>query len=151
MSEWIRANPAILAALFGLSLVLFLGSLIVMPLIVARMSSDYFVRRRPSEESWRGRHVVLRYVFLAVKNFLGAVLLLAGISMLVLPGQGVITIFVGMSLLDFPGKRRLELRIVRQRHVLQAINWIRTRADRPPLEIPPRRTGTRAGDPGEPV
>lgn len=143
ITEWMRAHQEILAGMFGLSLALFVGSLVVMPLLVARMRSDYFLHRRPAEDSWGGRHAVLRYVLLAVKNMVGAVLLLAGISMLVLPGQGMMTILVGVSLLNFPGKRRLELRIVRQRHVLQAINWIRTRADRPPLLLPERRSGSR--------
>ena len=62
-----------------------------------------------------------------------------GLAMLVLPGQGVITILVGITLLNFPGKRRLELRIVRQRPVLLAINWIRARANRPPLVLPSSR------------
>ena len=62
--------------------------------------------------------------------------MLAGIAMLALPGQGILTILVGITLLNFPGKRRLELRIVRQRRVLRAINWMRAKAKRPPLVLP---------------
>ena len=100
-----------------LSVLVFLGSLIVMPLIIARMSPDYFVSHEPSPQSWRRRHAATRLVARCLKNVVGAVLLLAGIAMLVLPEQGIITILVAVSLLDFPGKRRLEMHFVRQRHV----------------------------------
>ena len=118
------------------SVLMFFGSLIVMPLLVARMRSDYFVSREPSPESWSGQHAGVRLFILIVKNLAGVILLLAGIAMLVLPGQGVITILVSITLLNFPGKRRLELRIVRQRRVRQLIQWIRAKARRPPLVIP---------------
>lgn len=136
MLDWIRAHPAILGWSFGLSVLLFLGSLIVMPVLIARMSSTYFVSRELPEESWRRQHSVTRFTVLILKNVVGAILLLAGVAMLVLPGQGIVTILVGISLLNFPGKRRLELRIVRLPTVLRAIQWIRARAGRPPLVLP---------------
>lgn len=136
MLEWIRLKPTLAGWSFGLSLFLFVGSLIAMPLIIARMRSDYFVRRKPTEASWTGRHPAMRIGFLIFKNLLGVILFLAGIAMLVLPGQGIITMVVGISLLNFPGKRRLELRIFRQRRIRRAVNWIREKANRPPLIIP---------------
>jgi len=57
------------------------------------------------------------------------------------PGQGILTILIGLSLLDFPGKRNLELKLIRLRTVRKAINWIRARAQQPPLELPPRNQG----------
>ncbi|MCP3981567.1 MAG: hypothetical protein GY716_19890 [bacterium] len=122
--------------IFGLSVLLFLGSLIVIPLLIARMRPDYFVSRTPPADSWTAQHRAIRYGALLLKNGTGLVLLAAGIAMLVLPGQGIITILVSMTLLDFPGKRRLELRIARQRRVRKAIEWIRRRARRQPLIIP---------------
>ena len=79
---------------------------------------------------------MLRIASRAIKNLLGAALVLIGIAMLVLPGQGALTILAGVFLLEFPGKRRLELRIVRQRPVHLTINWIRARVGRPPLVLP---------------
>jgi hypothetical protein len=49
------------------------------------------------------------------------------------PGQGVLTILLGVMLLDFPGKRGLELKLVSRPKVLNTINRIRHRFDRPPL------------------
>lgn len=139
MLDWIRIEPWLAGWIFLASVLMFLGSLIVIPILVTRMRSDYFLCRRPSAESWMGQHPAARAAFYVAKNVLGLILLVAGIAMLVLPGQGVLTILVGITLLNFPGKRRLELRIVRQRRVLQAINWMRARAKRPPLILPDRR------------
>jgi hypothetical protein len=55
--------------------------------------------------------------------------------MLVLPGQGVLTILAGITLLNYPGKRRLELWLVRRPAIHRAIDWIRRRAGRAPLEL----------------
>jgi Putative transmembrane protein (PGPGW) len=136
--NWLQANQVILWWVFSVSAAMFLGGLVGMPILLVRMRSDYFVEPRPGEESWGGRHPVARWTIFVVKNFIGLGLLLAGLAMLVLPGQGVITILVAISLLNFPGKRRLELRIVRQPPVLHAINWIRARAGRPLLILPDR-------------
>jgi len=64
------------------------------------------------------------------------VLLLMGIAMLVLPGQGILTMLIGISLLDFPGKRTLEKKIVCHPSVHRAIDKIRQRAGQSPLVLP---------------
>ena len=58
--------------------------------------------------------------------------------MLALPGQGLLTIFMGLMLMNFPGKRSLELRIIRIPSILKSVNWMRAKADHPPLNLPPR-------------
>jgi len=58
---------------------------------------------------------------------------LAGIAMLVLPGQGILAILGGIELMDFPGKYRLERWIVSRPAVLRSVNWLRRRMGRPPL------------------
>ena len=121
MLEWIRSNQGLTGLLFAISALMFFGGLIVMPILVARMRSDYFLDRKPAPDGWSKRHHAIRLSVLGLKNVVGLVLLLAGIAMLVLPGQGIITILVGISLLNFPGKRRLERLIVRQPTVLHAI------------------------------
>ena len=92
--------------------------------------------RPPDPDTWMGRHPVLRAWARVVKNLVGVVLLIAGLAMMVLPGQGIITVLVALTLLDFPGKRRLELRIIGQPQVHQGVNWIRKRAGQPPLIVP---------------
>ena len=64
-------------------------------------------------------------------------MLLAGIAMLVLPGQGVLTMLIGISLIDFPGKHTLEARMISQPLVLQTINKVREKFGRSPLVVAP--------------
>ena len=134
--RWAGEHPNALAWAFGVSLVLFVGSFILIPVLIARMRRDYFVAPDPDEHTWLGRHRVARATARVVKNVLGGALLVAGIAMMVLPGQGVITVLVALSLLEFPGKRALELRLISQPQVNRVINWIRAKSGRLPLLIP---------------
>ena len=90
----------------GLSVATFVLGLVLAPAVFVRMPADYFVRP-PGQRS--GQRPALRLLVLVVKNLLGGLLLVAGIAMLVLPGQGVLTILAALTLLRFPGKRRLQL------------------------------------------
>jgi hypothetical protein len=134
--DWVRGHPGVLGALVFGSVALFVGTLFVVPVLIARMRADHFMWRDPPPDAFLGRHPVVRWSGRVVKNLVGLVLLLMGIAMLVLPGQGILTILIALSLLDFPGKRALELRLVRQRHVRRTIDWIRERAQQPPLRVP---------------
>ncbi len=133
MFDWLRTNQELLQILGIASLVIFVASLILVPVLIVCMPQYYFVRKRGREDS---RHPVVRALVLGLKNVVGGGLVLAGIAMLALPGQGILTILLGLGLMNFPGKRRLELRIVRQRPIQRALDWIRARWKRPPLELP---------------
>jgi hypothetical protein len=115
------------------------------------MPADYFVRKTPPPESWRGRHPVLRAVLRIGKNALGVLLVAIGVPLVPLPGQGFLTILAGLALLDFPGKRRIELRVVRIGGVLRAVNWLRRRAHRPPLLVDGEGPGEGTRDPAQPA
>jgi hypothetical protein len=149
MLEWIRANDALLWWLGSLSVATFIGCLIAIPIIVVRMPEDYFAR--PSRRLVRlpAQHPVLRGVLIGAKNVLGFIFVLAGIAMLVLPGQGILTILIGLGLMDFPGKFALERRIVHTSAVLRSINWMRARWKRPPLrfDVPPKIEPTASDEP----
>lgn len=131
---WIDNNEALFAWVVTASLFTFVGSLIAVPIIVVQMSADYFVRTsKPKAPT-----TPLRLVRRLVKNAVGIVFIVLGLAMLFLPGQGVLTILIGLSLVDFPGKRFLQLRLVRVKSVRRSVNWLRHKADRPPLVIPDR-------------
>lgn len=118
--------------LAAFSILTFIGSLLVIPVLLVRIPVDYFV-----VEAGRLPQISLMALLGRVlKNILGLILLGAGILMLFLPGQGLLTIVIALSLLDFPGKRGLELRLIRQPRVYKAINWLRHKYKRPPLIIP---------------
>lgn len=132
MFDWIRQHESVLLALGVFSAIGFVFSLIAVPMLIARLPRDYFAhtRRVPPKSP---HHPALRLTVLVMKNVLGGVLLLAGVAMLVLPGQGILTILIGLFLMNFPGKFALERHLVRQRPVWGALNWIRQKAGRPPL------------------
>jgi hypothetical protein len=133
MIEWIRSYQALFAWLAVASTVIFVVSVVLVPFFIIRLPSDYFAPGKDQERLRAGRHFVLKSAVMIGRNILGCVLLVAGLLMLVLPGQGLLTILVAAMLLDFPGKKRFERWIVSRGPVLQAINWIRRRAGRPPL------------------
>jgi hypothetical protein len=83
----------------------------------------------------RIQHPILRWTAIVFKNALGIVLVCVGVVMLVTPGQGVLTIVVGIMLMSFPGKRKLMRAIVGRAGVRKAINNLRERFGKPPLEI----------------
>jgi len=145
MREWLDGQDALLWWMFGLSLGTLLLAALLMPVVVARMPADYFVRKEPPPGSWRGRHPAIRWSLRIFKNVLGAVLVLVGIPLVPLPGQGFLTILAGLALLEFPGKRRVELAAVRVPGVLSAVNWMRSRAGKPPLLVDERREEPRPG------
>jgi len=136
MLDWIRQNDTLLWWLGIASVVMFFGSLLIMPWLVAKLPADYFVRHKRPLSPIAQQHPVMRILVLIIRNLLGIILLIAGIAMLVLPGQGILTILVALMLLTFPGKYRLERWAVKQRGVMKSINWLRAKAHRGPMEMP---------------
>lgn len=118
----------------GISLIAFAASLAVIPWLVLRIPEDYFAteRRRVMHKNrhWPpGVWLLLRIL----KNAVGAVFVIAGLLMLITPGQGLLTILVGIGLMNFPGKFRLEQRLISLGPTLKIINRLRVRRGKPPL------------------
>jgi hypothetical protein len=132
MADLISKETLILLGI--VSVVFFLGSLIVIPILLVRLPVDYFDDDRP-RRWFPDLAMPLRATVLILKNLIGIVLVVAGLAMLVLPGQGLLTVLIGLSLVDFPGKRKFERRIVGQPVVLRMINSIRAKYGKPPLVI----------------
>lgn len=120
--------------IFWASIVTFVASALLLPVVVVRMPADYFVGDG-ADDSWAASHPVVRITVRILKNLVGGVLVAAGLVMLVAPGQGILTILIGLWLMDLPGKRALERRLVSSPAVFDAINAIRARAGRPPLRL----------------
>lgn len=131
-----RDHQVLFQALGLVSLVLFVASLVIFPLIVINLPEDYFVRGKRDPAHQRRRHPVAWALLTVVKNIVGFVLIAAGVAMLVLPGQGILTILMGVALANFPGKYTLERRLVKRPAVGRALNRIRDLAGRERLEIP---------------
>ena len=121
--------------LFMILFVLFVGTLAIVPLLVIRIPADYFQESGRHRVNQHGRSGLVHLLLIALKNLAGAVLILLGIMMLVLPGQGLLTILIGLLLMNFPGKYRLERWLVSREPVLHSVNWLRSRRNKPALVI----------------
>lgn len=133
--EFLRSHQAFLTWLGVFSLVALIASAVLFPLFIARIPEGYFAERKAPPPPWIDAHPAALLAIRIGKNLLGAILILAGIAMLVLPGQGILAIVLGLMLMNFPGKRRMELAMMRNKRVRGALNWIRGKAGRPPLRV----------------
>lgn len=123
--------------LIAASFAMFLISVLLVPAMILRIPADYFSHDRRHPMSRSLRHPAVAMLMTGAKNALGAVLLVVGVLLLFLPGQGLLTLLIGLLLLNFPGKYRVERWLVRRRGVLRALNWLRRRRGQPPFEGPP--------------
>lgn len=130
---WIDQNEGLVWTVSVISVLMFVGTLVAIPLMIVRMPDDYFVRK-PIRD-WPNRHPAVHVALVMLKNTVGLILLVIGIAMLVLPGQGLLTILIGITLVDFPGKRPMERWVIAHRPIHQTANWIRHRYGRPPLRL----------------
>jgi len=133
MLDWLQENEPLAWWLAAGSVVIFVGSLVALPIVVARMPADYFLHK---EDRTPPGHPVARLLVRIGKNALGAVLLVTGVLMLVLPGQGLLTILAGLMLLEFPGKRRAERWLIGRAPIHRTVDWIRRKRGAAPLKLP---------------
>jgi hypothetical protein len=108
----------------------------LVPALILRLPADYFAYRRRHAAAAVRRHPLIHVGLMSMKNLLGAVFVIAGIALLVLPGQGLITLMAGLIIMNYPGKFVFERWLVRRPHVLPALNWLRRKYGRAPL-LPP--------------
>lgn len=96
------------------------------PWLISRLPEDYFVRPRPPAS------VPLK----VMRNILGAILVLVGLALLILPGQGVLTIVLGLSLVDLKAKHRAIQWILSRPKIWSGLQGLRAKLGRPPLVMP---------------
>ena len=133
MIEWVYSNETLVWWLVATSAFTFIISLILVPMLVVRIPADYFTHHKRHHKRPEKYPPSIRIIVLVIKNLIGLVLVLAGLLMLVLPGQGLFTMFVGVLMMNFPGKYRLERWVVERGPILKSINWLRARAGHAPL------------------
>ena len=139
-------SPSHIVVLGTVSVITFLGTLLLLPILLIRIPEDYFV----CEEGGRFRRGIGGILFHLIKNGLGLLFLVMGFIMLFIPGQGLLTILAGLWLMDLPGKRALEIRMIRNKSIYKGIDYIRRKAGKPSLRLPvdkaDRDSGTREPD-----
>jgi len=135
--SWSSMNSDLLLLLGSLSIFILIISVFMMVLIISFLPEDYFKseNRNLISSVQNSRYPLLKLLVLITKNFFGVLLLLSGILMLVLPGQGILTIITGLVFMDYPGKYKFERKLLRQKGVINSINWIRSRLSKPSLKV----------------
>lgn len=124
----------------GLGLGLFVGSLALsfgaIAIVMVKIPKNYFSSHY-ERDFLPGSPWLVRWGAVIAKNIFGVFLILLGVvlSLPGVPGQGILTILLGLIMLDIPGKRPIEARIIKRPAVLSAINNLRARYDKPPLEM----------------
>lgn len=113
------------------SFVVFVASLLLTPILLGKIPQDYFIHtnQHKVEINHLGHLIIV-----VIRSLVGFVLLIAGIIMLVTPGQGIISILLGLFLMEFPGKRKLELKLINHEPTFKALNWLRGKANKDPFE-----------------
>ena len=132
---WVSDHQQLLVWAGIVSFVVFILSLLSLPWLVAQIPEDYFLPKKRQPTQWKQLHPIIRLLALIGKNLIGYGLIVAGLLMLFLPGQGILTLVMGLLLVDYPGKFRLERKLVKTPAILNSLNWLRRKAKRPPLVI----------------
>jgi len=117
------------------SLCTFVLSLVLIPFVVGRLSSDCFLRLHLNDKVVPPASV-LSVIGVILRHGLGIMLLLTGIVMLFLPGQGLLTILLGTLLVSFPGKRKLIRSLVFQPKIQHSLDWLRKKRGKPAFNWP---------------
>lgn len=106
------------------SVVIFILSMAFVPILIKRIPADYFVN--PIYHKIKINTFYSLIIFI-LKNTFGLIFVLAGIIMLVTPGQGIFSIIIGLSLMQFKGKQKLEYKLVKNNLTFKALNWLRAK------------------------
>ena len=131
---WFSDHPGLLIGLGASSIIIFITSILGISWFVAQIPEDYFLSSKRKPSKWKEQKPILRLAVLFGKNVIGLSLIIGGLLMLVLPGQGLLTIVTGLLLINYPGKYKLEQKLVTIPSVFRALNWIRVKANKPPLK-----------------
>jgi hypothetical protein len=114
----------------------FFINLAIVSFILVKIPANHFSKSRKTK-FWSGPRPMLHAAGVIGKNIGGVLLVALGIvlSLPGVPGQGLLTVLLGIMLLDFPGKHRLEQKLLSRPSIVNAINRLRARFDKPPLEL----------------
>jgi UPF0716 family protein affecting phage T7 exclusion len=136
IDEFVRVNLGWELMLWGVGVyaVSTIVGLAIVGYVLVKLPPTY-VRDPVPQHFWGDRHPALRYGAAALKNALGAVLLVIGVILALpgVPGPGMLTMFVAVLLLDFPGKVRIVRWLLSRELILATVNRLRARFNVPPL------------------
>ncbi|TXH71487.1 MAG: hypothetical protein E6Q83_01830 [Thiothrix sp.] len=128
-TDWLTQHDTLLYWIGIISLLMFVFSLLLLPILINKIPADYFSLNEHE------RAIDLLKPRNILRNVVGLIVLLAGLAMLFLPGQGLICVLIGLTIMKFPGKYALERWIITRKGVLASLNWIREKGGKQPLKV----------------
>ena len=126
----------ILTSLVGLSILMLIVSIIGLGWFISQIPEDYFIHEKRQSDNWKKYSPETRIVIIVAKNILGVTMLISGLLLLILPGQGVLTMIIGLLLIDYPGKFKLEQKIIAIPSIFKTLNWFRAKSNKSHLQHP---------------
>ncbi len=135
MLQQLYSNTDLVTFLITVSVISFIGSLIIIPWLIIRLPENYFLGSERRLSKIKNLHPVVYITIKILKNIAGVLLFLLGLIMLALPGQGILTMLIGLSLMDFPAKYKFEKYLLSRPAVTKSMNWVRKKAKKAPLNF----------------
>jgi hypothetical protein len=139
MISWLQnfwSQITLNGVLIGIGLFLFslTISFVALGIVMVKIPENYFSSHY-ERDFLPDSPFLVRWGAVIVKNIFGIFLVLLGIvlSLPGVPGQGILTILLGLIMIDIPGKRPIEARIIKRPAVLNAINKLRAKYNKPSL------------------
>ena len=136
ITNWLGNYSSILIGIGGLSILILIFSIIGLGWFISQIPEDYFIHEKRQADSWDKYSSTTRVVIAILKNAIGVVMLISGLLLLVLPGQGLLTMIIGLLLIDYPGKFKLEQKIISIPSVFRGLNWFRAKSKKSYLQHP---------------
>lgn len=133
--NWVENHQTLITVITISSIIIFIGTLVFIPWLIIRLPRDYFANPDHDHYNLFGDHPLAVLIVNIARNIIGSGLILVGILLLVLPGQGLLTIILGFLLTRFPGKQKFVYWLVKKNNVHRSINWIRRKANKPDIVL----------------
>lgn len=136
MIEFLGQNlNSILSWLAISSLFIFFFSILAINFVIKMIPVDYFDSSKRELSPFKTSNPIIWLLLFITKNVMGYLLIIGGILMLVLPGQGLLTILLGLIFSDYPGKYKLEKKLITIKPIYRYINWVRKKSDIEPIKL----------------
>lgn len=114
-------------------------SAIALPWVLVHIPANYFITAPKTKQN----RSPLGWLIWLLRNSLAIVLLIVGLLMLVLPGQGLLMILIALGISTSRHKYSLERSIISRKNVFRTVNWIRKHFHRSPIIHPNAPTSAR--------
>jgi hypothetical protein len=108
--------------------IMFVVSILIIPVFIARLPSTYFIESFEDQKKLTLPIKLLRFI-------LGALLIITGIIMLFIPGQGVISILIGLILLPILSTKKIVRKLTNSKIIQKTLNATRRRCNKVPFKF----------------